>query len=274
MTQIEDLDALADRWKSTGSADDRAAFLRAWAGSGQAPVKDALEAAARFGSAAAAEALGLEPEPALRTVDLYTASELARAFGSWEAALVYYHALARYVMAWWESRGEPDFVDTVADLRPTSDVVTEWFKTRSPEAAELCLVWARAGAPRAELLDGRFEREGRAFGHLACALANLAYIGAPLNESIRSDDPRQPPRAVDGSLLDEEGARRQRAFACHHETREAVVGVVFAEFGREQSATPAFGEAVTKTLATFEARAALELIRFLIGEALARGPQA
>lgn len=273
MSQSEQIEALAERWRSTGHSSDRGAFLRAWATSDQAPVPRALEAAARFGSPEAADALDRAPEPAQQTVDLYTAAELAQAFGSWEAALVYYHAILRYVLAWWESRGEPSFVDTVADLRPTSEAISAWFERRSAPAAQVCLVWARAGAPRAELLDGRFEREGRAFGHLTCALANLAYVGAPLNEPIHSDDPRQPPRASDGALLNEEGARRQRAFACHHETREAVSGIVFAEFGREQAETLGFQRAVAKTLASFEARAAAELVRWLIGPALAQGPR-
>lgn len=255
----EHLRELQRRFRASGAPDDERAYLAKLA----QVDREKVALAARFGSAAAAAALeapAADPPPIFRCHD---AAKLQELFGSWEAALVYTRCALHHVLEWWASRG-PEYVESVQELRLTWTAASQWFDgERTEEASRIALAWARSGNARADLVSGRFRREGRSLWHLALALGGLAYVCAPLDEPFRSDQPQGRPRSPLGVPLDAARIRLQRVVGNHFEVYEAIKGVMYVEHPGLCMTQPEYASTLDAALRPFEALAARGLLRWL-----------
>lgn len=264
---MTELETLRGRWQESGSQEDLASYLQAWAET-QAPVPQVLETAARFGSESAAQALGIEPGQPPAILQLHTADEIRAAFGSWEAGFVYLLAVCRFVRGFWLQQGQVA-EEAMAEIAPLLKSTQDWFDKRREEDAKTALVWARAAWAQAELLEGRLEGAGgfggRGVRHLVLSFGMLAYVCAEPKAPLHRD---RPSVSTAGVSVDE--IRFQRVLGSHFEVREAVKGVMYAEQPELNTKIGAYRKDIEPVLARFEARAASALARWLLAGALIR----
>ncbi|MBL4849689.1 MAG: hypothetical protein JKY65_29515 [Planctomycetes bacterium] len=260
-----DLAALRAKWHETESDEVRSEYLRAWAEAGCAPISDPLLVAARFGSDAAAHALGLEVSNAPQVLSLPAADSIRFAFGAWEAGYIYFLALARFVRAFWIQRGQST-ADAMGEVQPLLEASQLWFDSRSEADSGKTLVWARAAWAQGELLEGRLqgqEDHPRGVRHLVLSLGHLGYVGAPRGEPFSRDRPERH----DKGLSDDE-LRFARVVSAHFQVREAVKGVMYAEQPGLNTKIGAFRKDIVAAAERFEARAAGALCRWILAGAL------
>lgn len=261
---MTELSTLRDAWQESGSDEDRSSYLRAWA-EAEAPLPRTLETAARFGSEAAAQALGIEVQEPPAILQLHTADEIRAAFGSWEAGFFYFLAVCRFVRGYWIQQGQ-EAEEAMSEISPIMKSSQDWFEKRREEDAKTALVWGRAAWAQAELLEGRLEKiRSRGVRHLVLSLGMLAYVCAEPKEPLHRDRPQVSTAGVSTDEI-----RFQRVLSAHFEVREAVKGVMYAEHPELNTNVGAFRKDIEPALARFEARAASALARWLLAGALIR----
>ncbi|MBL4849349.1 MAG: hypothetical protein JKY65_27800 [Planctomycetes bacterium] len=280
---------LERRWRETGAPEDERAWLRGrlravarldWASYQRACELDPaaaadylgkrvgpkdLRLAARLGSATAALSLGQPAAPTPHVFQIQGAAALGDFFGSWEPALVYLRAALCQVLEWWLDRG-PEYRESIEEFEPTLTAIRDWFYgERGEKAGQTALVWARSAPARAQLLAGRFEREGRALRHLAYAWGGLAYICAPIGEPFRKGSPTWP-SSRGGGIANPDGIRLERVTWIRHEAFEAIKGTMYERHPVLDMMHPDYGPAIAATLAPFEEFAAEALVRWLLSK--------